>query len=83
MSAANNHQPCGQPGACPYAALGGAVLLPLGLFLALVHRPVLQRLEDGEERLEQYRWNNPGNEGFHQTPGMWGNMTIGPGLSAR
>ncbi len=23
----NTHQPCGQPGACPYAALGGAVLL--------------------------------------------------------
>jgi hypothetical protein len=39
--------------------------------------------DDGSVRQDQYRWNNPGNEGFHQTPGMWGNMTIGPGLSSR
>ena len=64
----------------PYNELDVLPLIPgetYGLEVAI------DNSDNGEERLEQYRWNNPGNEGFHQTPGMWGNMTIGPGLSAR
>jgi hypothetical protein len=33
--------------------------------------------DTGINRKAQYRWNNPGSEGFHSNPQLWGNMIIG------
>lgn len=36
-------------------------------------------VDDGDSsgsRIFQYRWNNPGNEGFHTSPAMWGTMEL-------
>jgi len=36
-------------------------------------------VDDGDskgERLKQYRWNNPGNEGFHNSPALWGILHV-------
>jgi hypothetical protein len=36
-------------------------------------------VDDGDSRgvrQNQYRWNNPGNEGFHINPAMWGRMHV-------
>lgn len=43
-------------------------------------------VDDGDSsgsRKTQYRWNNPGNEGFHSNPQLWGKMSVVSALSEK